>query len=193
MILNGYVRNKNGHPIKNALVEIKGDDFSPLYRTESDETGYYKFDIPPGKYPYLIAVKDYTKNFLEYWCQNILLEADTQLDVSFDTLEIYGLHAFRVKGAYNSLMVYFRPMSLAKFQRNESDIAPSLESIKALIDAQEVPVLLRNHVLEYAKDRTMTAYLIQVDTTGIASKWNRLDIEIRDDDGNLGAASIFNN
>ncbi len=68
----------------------------------------------------LTAVKDYAVHYLEYWCQNISLESPMTLDVSFDQLEIYGLHAFMVKGGGNSLMVYFRPMSLSKFLQRMS-------------------------------------------------------------------------
>ena len=49
MFLNGYVRDKNGMPIDKASVEIKGDDFATLYRTESNEEGYYQLDIPASQ------------------------------------------------------------------------------------------------------------------------------------------------
>ena len=111
MILEGYVSNKNNMPIAGASVEIKGDDFVTIYHTESAENGYYQFDIPSGHYPFLIAVKDYAVNYLEYWCQNIQLQQNMSLNVSFDKLEIYGLHVFTVKGGGNSIMAYFRPMS----------------------------------------------------------------------------------
>ena len=94
MILEGYVTDKNKSPIANALIEVKGESFITLFRAESNESGYYKLDIPAGKYPFLTAVKDYGVNYLEYWCQNITLQNDMSLDVSFDKLEIYGLHEF---------------------------------------------------------------------------------------------------
>lgn len=192
MILDGYVKNKNNAPIANAAVEIKGDDFATIYSTESDEAGYYKFDIPEGHYPFLIAVKDYAVNFLEYWCQNIPLQSDMSLDVSFDTLEVYGLHVFTVKGGGNSLMAYFRPMSLLKFQQGEPDIAPEDISVKVIIDGMECPVINTNAVKEFAGDRDMSAYLIQVDTSGIPMPWNKFDIHIIDKDSHYGAAAIFN-
>ncbi len=191
MILEGYVRNKNNEPIAEAMVEIKREDFITMYSTESDETGYYKLDIPKGKYSFMTVVRDYGVKCLEYWSQNIPLTQDMQLDVAFDTLEIYGLHTFRVKGAGNSLMIYFRPMSLVKFQQGASDIAPELASIKVVIDGNEVPLLLQNKVKEYAGEANMTAYLIQVDTTETGKDWKKLEIEIQDEEDNFGAASIF--
>ena len=192
MILDGYVTDKNKLPIANALVEIKGENFVTLFSTESKEDGYYVLDIPKGQYPFLTAVKDYGVNYLEYWCQNISLQADMSLNVSFDKLEIYGLHAFSVKGAGNSLMVYFRPMSLPKFQQGMLDIAPEDIVIKATIDNQEMRVINTNVVQEFAGGRELTAYLIQVETGERNIPWHKLDLQIADIDNHYGAATIFN-
>ena len=192
MILDGYVRNNDNAPISKATVEIKGADFGTLYSAESDENGYYKFDIPAGYYPFLVAIKDYAVDYLEYWCQNIRLRENTSLDVSFDKLEIYGLHVFSVKGAGNGLMVYFRPMSLIKFQNGEQDIAPNDIAIKIMLDGKECPVVIANSVKEFASEREMSAYLVQIETSGSDMTWNKLDIQIRDNESNYGAATIFN-
>ena len=192
MILDGYVTDKNKLPIANALVEIKGENFVTLFSTESKEDGYYVLDIPKGQYPFLTAVKDYGVNYLEYWCQNISLQADMSLNVSFDKLEIYGLHAFSVEGAGNSLMVYFRPMSLPKFQQGMLDIAPEDIVIKATIDNQEMRVINTNVVKEFAGGRELTAYLIQVETGERNIPWHKLDLQIADIDNHYGAATIFN-
>ena len=192
MILEGYVTDKNELPITNALVEVKGDNFVTLFSAESNNEGYYKLDLPAGKYPFLTAVKDYGVNYLEYWCQNISLQADMSLNVSFDKLEIYGLHAFAVKGAGNSLMVYFRPMSLPKFQQGIQDVAPDDIIIKATIDNQEMRVINTNMVKEFAGDRELTAYLIQVETSESNTPWHKLDLQITDADNHYGAATIYN-
>lgn len=189
MILEGYVRDKHGQPIANAALEIKGEDFLTIYSAESDEHGYYRFDIPQGNYPFLIAVKDYAVHNLEYWCQNIPLQNDMRLDISFDKLEIYGLHVFTVKGAGKKLMVYFRPMSLLKYQQGKSDIAPQNISVKVTVDGEECAVIAENPVKEYADGHAMSAYLLQVDAD---THWKKFDIEITDEDGCYGAATIFN-
>lgn len=193
MKITGYVTDKNKAPIANALIEIKGDDFITLFSTESDEDGNYALDIPAGKYPFLTAVKDYGINYLEYWCQNISLQADMSLNASFDKLEIYGLHVFSVKGAGNSLMVYFRPMSLPEFQQGKQDIAPDSIVIKAIIDNREMCVINTNTVKEIAGGREMTAYLVQVETSGCNFLWHKFDLQITDAENNYGAATIFNN
>ncbi len=192
MILEGYVTDKNKSPVANAHIEVKGEDFITLFSAESNESGYYKLDMPAGKYPFLTAVKDYGVNYLEYWCQNITLQNDMSLDVSFDKLEIYGLHVFEVKGAGNSLMAYFRPMSLPKFRQGVQDIAPEDITIKVVIDNREMPVITINSVKEFAGDREMSAFLIQVETTESNMLWHKFDLQIVDKDSNYGAATIFN-
>ena len=135
------------------------------------------------------AVKGYAVNYLEYWCQNIPLSENTSLDISFDTLEIYGLHVFSVKGAGNGLMIYFRPMSLVKFQQGNENIAPDDISIHVKVDGEETAIIAKNTVAELAADREMTAYLIQVEGT---DAWNKIEIQIVDTDSHYGAAAIFN-
>ena len=193
MKIEGYVTDKNKSPIANALVEVKGENFVTLFSTESKEDGHYVLDIPEGQYPFLTAVKEYGINYLEYWCQNILLQADMSLNLSFDKLEIYGLHVFSVKGAGNSLMVYFRPMSLPKFQQGMQDIAPDNIVIKASIDDQEVRVINTNSVKEFAGGCELSAYLIQIETTESDVPWQKFDIQITDADNHYGAATIYNN
>lgn len=192
MILEGYVTDKNKSPVANAHIEVKGEDFITLFSAESNESGYYKLDMPAGKYPFLTAVKDYGVNYLEYWCQNITLQNDMSLDVSFDKLEIYGLHVFEVKGAGNSLMAYFRPMSLPKFRQGVQDIAPEDITINVVIDNREMPVITINSVKEFAGDREMSAFLIQVETAESNMLWHKFDLQIVDKDSNYGAATIFN-
>ena len=104
MILDGYIKDKNNQPVALAEVELKDNNFETLYSTYTDTKGYYKFDIPSGHYPFFLAVKGYKETGLEYWCQDIILNADLKLDAKIDTLEVYGLHAFSVKGAGNGLM-----------------------------------------------------------------------------------------
>ena len=193
MKIEGYVTDKYKSPVSNALIEVKDESFVTLFSTESMEDGYYLLDIPTGQYPFLTAVKDYGVNYLEYWCQNISLYANISLNVSFDKLEIYGLHVFPVKGAANGLMVYFRPMSLPEFQKGMQDIAPKDIVIKASIDGQEVRVINTNLVKEFAGGREMSAYLIQVEAGKSNGLWHKFDLQITDADDHYGAATIFNN
>ena len=192
MKLFGYTRGKDGRPICGAVVEIKDTDFQTLYRTESDEQGFYQIDAANAVYPFVAAVKDYGVRYLEYWCQNLDLKQDQRLDVRFDTLEIYGLHAFFVKGGLNALMVYFRPMSLDKFQKGERDIAPEVDRIQVTLDGKTAEILVRNQVRESIGEQELTAYLLHVSNPNVQRTWNRLDVELWDVKGNYAAATIFN-
>lgn len=191
MRLFGYTCGKDGQPICGAVVEIKDTNFQTLYRTESDEHGFYQIDVANAVYPFVAAVKDYGVRYLEYWCQNLDLNQDQRLDVKFDTLEIYGLHPFWIKGGLNALMVYFRPMSLDKFQKGERDIAPELECIQVTLDGKAAEILVCNQVRESIGDRELTAYLIHVSNPNEQRRWNRLDLELWDSKGNYGAATFF--
>lgn len=191
MLLYGTVKDKSGNAVSGANVEVKDERFQTIYQTLSDAQGAYAIDLPSGKYPFVTAVKDYGIKNLEYWCQNINLTQGLQLDIRFDTLEIYGLHVFSVKGAYPSLMVYFRPMSLEKYKKGDSDICPTIKSVHVFINSIEVSVLEQNKVLEYIGDRALSAFLLQVELPANIERWNRVDIEIRDNDDAYGMASLF--
>jgi len=191
MKICGYVKNKNNIPIEDASIEIKNEHFETVYQTLSDNTGYYEISSEATTYPFLTAVKSYGVNFLEYWCQNIDLSKDVTLNLSFDRLEIYGLHVFSVKGSMPALMVYFRPMSLDKFKACETDISPEIEEITVTIDNTKAEIYCQNKVNEFIGDRNVTSYLLQV--SGTPGKWKFLSIEIKDTSGNYGKADIFNN
>lgn len=193
MKLFGYTLDKNRMPIAGAIVQVKDDLFQTLYETESDQEGYYEINAADGVYPFAIAVKDYAVDNLEYWCQNLDLRQDLPLDMPFDKLEVYGLHGFFAKGGLNALMVYFRPMSLVKFQAGEADISPDITRIRAVLDGTEVKVLVTNEVKESAGDNMMRAYLIQIESPNPQRIWKRLDLEIWDQDGHFGAATVFHN
>ena len=191
MKLFGYTLDKQNNPVAGATVELKDFHFQTQHQTFSDENGYYEISAEDRRFPFLIAVKDYAVHNLEYWCQNLDLTVDRRLDMRFDMLEVYGLHAFSVKGGREALMVYFRPMSLPKFRRKEADLAPMLKEIRTTLDGEVVQVLVTNAVKESIGEGCVTAYLIQIDNPG-NRKWERLDMEIWDQDGNYGAATVFN-
>ncbi len=193
MKLFGYTLDKNSAPISGVTVEIKDERFQTLYCAESDKKGYYEIEAADGIYAFVIAVKDYGVNNLEYWCQNLDLRRDQRLDARFDKLEVYGLHGFAVKGGLNALMVYFRPMSLVKFQAGEADIAPQIKKMCVQLDGTEAKILMANPVKESAGEQSLSAWLIQVANSRTDRNWDRLDIEIWDTEDNFGSATIFNN
>ena len=192
MLLHGKTTGKTGDVIPEVLVEIKDSEFRTICSAKSDDLGYYEIDLPEGGFPFVTAVRDYGEKYLEYWCSDLKLIQDTELNICIDTLEIYGLNYFKVAGAHPSLMVYFRPMSLAKYFAHAEDLAPEISTIKVTADGKTLSILLVNVVREYIGDRNMSAYLIQVEEPVNHPNWSRLIVEITDANGNYGAASIYN-
>ena len=112
-----------------------------------------------------------------------------------NTLEVYGLHAFIVKGAANTLSIYFRPMSLEKYKAGEVDIAPVLKrnNIAVAVNGQESTVYVVNLVREYVVEerKHLSAYLIQSSIPEGIKEWERIDITICDSEKHIGCATLF--
>ena len=189
MRLHGFVTDKNNLSLPGVLVEIKNSEFQTIYSAETDQSGYYEIELTAGFYPFLTAVRDYGERYLEYWCHNLKLDLDTELNIKIDTIEIYGLNYFRIAGAFPALMVYFRPMSLQKFLTQAEDVAPDIEKIDFSVNQKKCAILKVNSIEEYIGERSLRAYLVQIEEP--ENHWNKLDLEITDFDGNYGAASIF--
>ncbi|MCM1058204.1 MAG: carboxypeptidase-like regulatory domain-containing protein [Firmicutes bacterium] len=192
-IIKGQITDKNNKPVEGADAGVMDRNFEPVYRTVTDAEGRYALEIPDGYYPFFIAVKAYGEENLEYWCNNIELDGELELNCRIDKLEIYGLNVFEVKGAAPALTIYFRPMSLVKVQKGEADIAPELteESITCLVNGEECKLLVMNMVKEYTSEGLLTGCLIQVSRPGNMAERNKLDIILQDKEGNLGMASLM--
>ena len=176
-------------------IEVKNEKFETMYQTLSDESGKFELCVPDGSYPFLTAVCDYGGQYLEYWAQNVPAQREPELHIRIDTLEVYGLHAFIVKGAANTLSIYFRPMSLEKFKAGEDDIAPVLteNDITVTVNGRESKIYVVNLVREYVGEerRCLSAYLIQSSIPEGIKEWERIDITICDTEKHIGCATLF--
>lgn len=190
---HGITKDKNGKVLSAVSVELKNENFQTVYSSISNEQGCFVFTVPDGVYPFLTAVRDYADKYLEYWAHNVPLYGEVDLDVQIDTLEVYGINAFVIKGAAQALSIYFRPMSLEKFKTGETDIAPDFDNdgVYVTINGRESEVLVVNRVQEYISPGFLTAYLIQASLPNPAEEWKRVDVTIRDQKGNIGCATLF--
>jgi hypothetical protein len=174
IVISGKVTDFDNNPLQNALVEIKNDRFKTIYKTCTNENGEYEICVKKGLYLALMACKDYKTKYLEYWAWNIPANQDLQFNPRIDGIEVYAMNAFMPQGAYPSLMIYFRPMSLKRFHNTENTDTPkktgvigisptlSLNDIELKIDGKPVKILELNRVEEYAGGLTsIIAYLIQ--------------------------------
>lgn len=192
--IKGTVAGREG-VLSAVLIEIKNEAFETIYQTRSDESGNFALYVPDGSYPFLTAVRDYGDQYLEYWAQNVPAQQELELHIQIDTLEVYGLHAFIVKGAANTLSIYFRPMSLEKFKAGEADIAPVLREsdITVSVNSRESSVYVVNLVREYIGDdgKYLSAYLIQSSIPEGVKEWERIDITVHDPEKHFGSATLF--
>ncbi|MGG7212722.1 carboxypeptidase-like regulatory domain-containing protein [Clostridium nigeriense] len=192
--ITGKITNKFREPIENALVGLKDKDFQDICVTYTNAEGNYRLDVENRVYPYLYAVKDYGIENLEFWCQDINLQNDIEINASIDKLELYGLKVFKVDGGYPALMVYFRPMSLVKYLNKESDISPNVDTIKVKINNENCEIYIVNEVEEFGGNgSSMRASLVHVSLNKekLKESDNYLEVEIVDCDGNLGQAATY--
>lgn len=110
--ITGIISDKNGKAMNKVSVILMDKNFKEITSTMTNKDGEYCLNPEGNHYPFMVAFKDYKEKYLEFWCHNINLNKDIVINGSIDKLEIYGLHCFRILGAYPSLTVYFRPMSL---------------------------------------------------------------------------------
>lgn len=175
LVISGKVTDFDDNPLQNAVVEIKNDRFVAIYKTNTDDKGEYKIFVEKGLYLALMAYKDYKKKYLEYWAWNVPAYQDLQFNPRIGGIEVYAMNAFVPQGAYPSLLIYFRPMSLRRFHsaRGSSaikktgiiNISPELaeNDIELRINGYPVRILEINRVKEYAGGiSSMIAYLIQL-------------------------------
>ncbi|WP_459129539.1 carboxypeptidase-like regulatory domain-containing protein [Guggenheimella bovis] len=190
----GYVKTRDGNPLEGAEVYLKNDQFEDLMTSSTNSKGYYEMTCESTKAPFLAIVKDYAKDYLEFWAHDLPEAEELQIDCTIDTLELYGINAFEVKGAYPSYMIYIRPMSLKKFQAEETDIFPDLtdHSVRVFIDDEEVDVLKANVVEEGHAQGFMKGLLLQAKKpVGPKGTYRTIRVELRDQEEHLGQALLY--
>lgn len=193
-VIRGTTTDKDGKALPGVLIELKNEAFQTLYETISDDCGRFTLTVPDGNYPFLTAVRDYATEYLEFWAHDVPAQGELTLDISVDTLELYGINAFEVKGPGKALSIYFRPMSLEKFLAGETEIAPEFdpEGIGVKIDGEQAKVLVVNRVQEFAGDDTfLTGYLIQAALPEQGRSWQKAELTLRDRNGSFGSAVLF--
>lgn len=183
--VSGRVTDFDGRPIEHVTVAWLSPSFDGHYFTLTDADGRYCARIPKGRYasaggldmaqyPIAGSTLPEADQRLEYWHWNFLAERDTTFDFRYHRLEIYGVNAFQVQGAAPGYTIYFRPMSLTRWQQwvhagrpdGDNALAPPIDSarIEVTIDSEPVAVRMAQQVREYFDERNWSgAYLLFVD------------------------------
>lgn len=184
VLISGRVTDFDGKPVEGATVGWMNPNFSGQYYAFTDADGRYCARIPKGRYAYVsgmdndeyakFSTLDEADQRLEFWHWNFVADRDTTFDFRYHRLEVYGVHAFQVPGATPGYTLYFRPMSLTRYQRwmrdgqpaGDNALAPSIDSakIEVSIDGQPVAVRMAQQVKEYFDANNWSgAYLLFVD------------------------------
>ena len=189
----GRVTDFNDQPIDSASVWWQSPYFNNIIDVVTNKDGYYTARVPKGKYRSIASiywpsyahtalkngVLPESEHRLESWVWNFIADRDTTLNIRYNRMEVYGLHAFRVPGAMPAYQIYVRPMGLTRTYKwmqetkpasmrngvapndteqeaqskeaKECQWAPHSEQLKATvwIDGEEVPVLMKQEIKEY--------------------------------------------
>ncbi|TAJ13833.1 carboxypeptidase regulatory-like domain-containing protein [Marinilabiliaceae bacterium JC017] len=192
--IHGCVTDFNDQPLDSVLVSLKNRNFDNVYSVTTDANGYYSMEVSKGQYLCLYAVKpsDYFKTKLEYWTWNVPAFRDLEINPQYERMEVYSVNAFEPQvRPYETYMVYFRPMSLAKVlklsdlknrsefekksvaNKDTIDMAPSRLSKQELeISVNHVPAEVLNvtKTVEYGKGAYYYGYLVQIKKPHVEKK-----------------------
>lgn len=183
--ISGRVTDFDGNPLDSVTVGWLNPAFNGQYYATTDADGRYRARIPKGRYAYAggLNMSEYViagstlpeaDQRLEFWAWNYLADRDATFDFRYHRLEVYGVNAFQIQGAASGYTVYFRPMSLTRFQKwvrdgklaGDNGLAPSIDSakIEVSIDGEPVKIRMAQQVKEYFDDANWSgAYLLFVD------------------------------
>lgn len=200
--ISGHVTDFEGNAIDSCSIVW---NFGQGPQTLTDGNGFYSMRLKKGKYiaMYAIYLPSYChtatanhwpeeKKRLEYWAWNVIADRDTTIDIRYDRVEVYGLHAFHVTGSVSTYQLWFRPMVMSRTvtdmmktpkekisngnykehsllpiigEPNVEDWSPDPENldVKVWVESESVPVLMKRKVDEYIDaDQIMKAYMVTV-------------------------------
>lgn len=189
-LVSGVLKDFQGNPLAGGEVRLIDYEWCDRMRTTTDATGMFSLNVPQYTYNALYVCKDYKVKNLEFWFWDMPVNRDIQLAICIDGLEVYGIKAWRT---YHGALVYFRPMSLKRYQSLDlSDkgkvplIAPNLEidDVKITLDDKRILILGMSKVREAVDDRSnyMDSFLlsIEVPPKKLGAAWQMLGIELID-------------
>lgn len=194
----GIVRNEQKEPVANAMVALLDTNLQVACSTETDRNGKFLLQANSKFYPHLLVEKEYGKNYLEYWVNNINLKNNLEINPKIGRLELYKLGFFSSMDMeeVKSLMIYFRPISLHHFKANEKVIAPQIkkESVTISINGEFCEIFLMKTITEHTEgdELPITAYAFKISADNLDFNGNnRLEVSVTDDYGEYGESVLF--
>lgn len=152
--ISGQVTDFEGSPIDSSIVRLLYPNFTDAYVTYTDKNGNYRLEnVEKGKYMamYALRPKEYPRANavaekdmrLEFWAWNVIADKDLTINPRYHKLELYGTTVFKTFGGYNSLFVYFRPMSLTKYISYSKDVYLDKKKAEKVADISIKPEHLK--------------------------------------------------
>lgn len=205
VVIRGKITDFENRPVANALVMLKGTDFSGFVDTTySDSVGQYAMTVKSGKYSGLAIVNmdEYAKTKLEFWAFEIPAFDHFQIDARYDKLEVYGVNVFQIQGGYPGYTIYFRPMSLSRFLRDDAAAPQGMakmctpaDHIEVQVEINDSPVKVNTiqQVNEFAGQQSVLGYLIHTDLgKSSPERYDKIRLVITDkENGDKGEAIYF--
>ncbi|UTC67674.1 MULTISPECIES: carboxypeptidase regulatory-like domain-containing protein [unclassified Treponema] len=194
-VVHGVVRDKNKKPVPYAKAALLTERFEVIVSCEADENGCFSMEVESKKYPYFIASKGFHEQFLEFWGHNIDLRNDLEINPKLGKIEIFSLIFFPSLDTDNSMMIYFRPMSLRLLLGGEKAIAPELNTDDITVSInRDFYQIVNMRVISETHDKDVEpikAYALKIMMDGIEFDGkNKLEISIIKDD-DYGEAVLF--
>jgi hypothetical protein len=201
--ISGKVTDFSGKPIVSAMIDAKTRVFEMKYHAFSDKNGNYSLTVEEGTYIGISCVRmeDYAKDKLEFWAWNVPAYNNMTLNMRYDRLEVYGLNAHRIQGAYRGYTIYCRPMSLTRYQQWEKNPTPTMTlapdpdkvRVEVTINGSAAKVNMVEKVKEYGGKQTMDAFVIYTELGAVTNKpYDEIRVTITDlENGDKGEAVYF--
>ncbi|UTY31540.1 carboxypeptidase-like regulatory domain-containing protein [Treponema putidum] len=194
-VIKGIVQDRNKQPVGYAKVALLTERFEVIISGEADEAGCFRLEAESKKYPYFIASKGFHQKFLDFWGYNIDLRNDLEINPVLGKTEIFSLIFFLSLDTDNTMMVYFRPMSLKLILEEQKSIAPELstDDITVSINGDFYEIITMRVISETVNKgvEPIKAYALKIMLDGIEFDGkNKLEISVIKDDG-YGEAVLF--
>ena len=180
--LSGYITDFSGNafPAAFELNRIGFGGEAPCMGVWSGKDGNYSITVPKGTYnAFYVDDNSYGKTSLENWGWHMIVDRDENHDFKVGNGEVYNLNVWSNNGGYSTLFIYFRPMTLQKYEEYQRrgeykteingrefstiDLCPDLriDDVVASINGHKMTNISLQRIMETGDIHAMHAYILQ--------------------------------
>lgn len=187
--ISGRVTDFENRAIDSCAILILDVWLSTVYKTYSDQDGYYSLEVEEGNYKAMYAIRP--KEHLnansvpeedmrmKFWAWNIIADRNLTINPRYQKLELYATTVYEdYTGVAEEMYIFFRPKSLAKslaFRKEAYSDKSKLErdaDLSVSPEYMEVEVYADNELLKVNNIQRVSnssAYVITVDRPKVKS------------------------